>query len=55
MAQSQNPDQIIIEVPAGRAKDVSVVEKESTAADITVRVSRERKTTNPIHVGVISK
>jgi hypothetical protein len=55
MAQSQHPDRIIVEVPAGRAKDVSVVEKESQHADITVRVSRERKNANPITVGVITK
>ncbi|GEM_PF-3830520 len=55
MAQSQDADRIVIEVPPGRAKDVTVVEKESKISDITVRVRRERKATNPIHVGVISK
>jgi hypothetical protein len=55
MAQSQDPDRIVIEVPPGRAQHVTVVEKESTSADITVRVRRERKAVNPIHVGVITK
>ena len=55
MPESHDSDRIIIEVPPGRAKDVTVVEKESKASDITVRVRRERKATNPIHIGVISK
>lgn len=55
MPQSQDSDRIIIEVPPGRAKDVTVVEKESKVSDITVRVRRERKATNPIHIGVITK
>ena len=53
--QSQDSERIIIEVPPGRAKDVTVVEKDSKVSDITVRVRRERKTTNPIHIGVITK
>jgi hypothetical protein len=55
VAQSQDSDRIIIEVPPGRAKDVTIVEKESKISDITVRVRRERKAVNPIHVGVITK
>ncbi|MFZ2005414.1 MAG: hypothetical protein WB697_19520 [Stellaceae bacterium] len=55
MAQSQDPDQIIIEVPPGRAQHVTVVEKPTTNADVTIRVRRERKSVNPIHVGVITK
>jgi hypothetical protein len=48
-------EQIIIEVPQGEAKNVKVIETQTKGADITVRVSKERKTVSNMAVGVIVK
>ena len=52
---SDKHDQIIVEVPHGHAKNVKIVETEAKTADITVRVSKERKTGSNMAVGVIVK
>jgi hypothetical protein len=55
MAQGQNNERIVVEVPRGQKDHVHVVETDAKTADITIRVARERKTSAPITVGVIQK
>lgn len=52
---SEKHEQIVVEVPHGQGKNVKVIETDAKTADITVRVSKERKTASNMAVGVIVK
>ena len=50
------PEEVIVSVPKGEAKNVKIVEQESPEnAEITVRVSRKRKAASMALLGLMVK